>query len=66
MVVVEETQIIALHLRGCGSQQVDIHARGSTVGGTAVGPQVGPHVARVVGKGLGRRDVGRANLRDRS
>lgn len=61
-----KTQIIALDLRGSRSQQVDIHARGSTVGVTAVGPQIRPHMTSVVGEGLGRRDIGRANLRDGS
>lgn len=57
--------VVALDLRGSGGQQIDIHARGGPLAVARVRTQIGAHVVGIVGEGVRRRNIRRADLGDR-
>lgn len=64
-IAVETKMLVALNLRGSCGQQVDVHPRRATITVvTSIRPQIGTQLASVIGEGLWRGDVGRADLRN--
>lgn len=59
---VESQVVVALDLRGGGCEEVDVHAGRGALGVARVRTQIGAHLVGVVGEGVRRRHVRRANL----